>query len=150
MQLLTCEQNTSKFDVRGSVHHSTIHTEKSNRMQQCTKFIIPYLYEAQHVSSDTPSIIRSLKLHWQPLVLHTLKVVGRWGCWTLSASSILNVHKKNTSRLEHNFFPKVVRIIALLPVTNALLCSTQYSHTFDSDVRRNKTQNALLFALQNG
>jgi hypothetical protein len=31
-------------------------------------FIIPYLYEAQHVLGDTPHIIRSLKLHWQPLV----------------------------------------------------------------------------------
>jgi hypothetical protein len=39
-------------------------------------FIIPYLYEAQHVSRDTPPIIRSLKLHWQPLVFHTWKVVG--------------------------------------------------------------------------
>ena len=39
-------------------------------------FIIPSLYEAQHVSSDTPAIIRSLKLHWQPLVFHTWKVVG--------------------------------------------------------------------------
>jgi len=40
-------------------------------------FIISYLYEAQHVSGDTPSIIRSLKLHWQPLVFHTWKVVTR-------------------------------------------------------------------------
>jgi len=40
-------------------------------------FIIPYLYEAQHVSGDTPPIIRSLKLHWRPLVFHTWKVVGR-------------------------------------------------------------------------
>ena len=31
-------------------------------------FIVPYLYEAQHVSVDTPPIIRSLKLHWWPLV----------------------------------------------------------------------------------
>ena len=38
-------------------------------------FIIPYLCEAQHVSGDTPPIIRSLKLHWQPLVFHTWKVV---------------------------------------------------------------------------
>jgi len=36
-------------------------------------FIIPYLYEAQHVSGDTPPIIRSLKLYWQPLVFHTWK-----------------------------------------------------------------------------
>jgi len=39
-------------------------------------FIIPFLYEVQHVSGDTPPIIRSLKLHWQPLVFHTWKVVG--------------------------------------------------------------------------
>jgi hypothetical protein len=55
--------------VRGSVHHSTIHKEKIQ--QDATlyhNFIIPYLYEAQHVSGDTLSIIRSLKLHWQALV----------------------------------------------------------------------------------
>jgi hypothetical protein len=40
-------------------------------------FIIPYLNEAQHVSGDTPPIIRSLELHKQPLVLRTWKVVGR-------------------------------------------------------------------------
>jgi hypothetical protein len=40
-------------------------------------FIIPYLYEAQHVSGDTPPIIRNLKLHLRPLVFHTWKVVGR-------------------------------------------------------------------------
>jgi hypothetical protein len=44
-------------------------------MQQCiTIFIIPYLYDAQHVSGDTLPIIRSLKLHWQSLVFHTWKV----------------------------------------------------------------------------
>jgi hypothetical protein len=37
-------------------------------------FNIPYLYEAQHVSGDTPPIIRSLKLYWQPLVSHTWKL----------------------------------------------------------------------------
>jgi len=40
-------------------------------------FITPYLYKAQHVSGDTPPNIRSLKLHWRPLVFHTWKVVGR-------------------------------------------------------------------------
>ena len=53
-----------KLEVRGSVHHSTIHTTKnSTRCNSVSKFIIPYLYEAQHVSGDTPPIIRSLKLH---------------------------------------------------------------------------------------
>jgi hypothetical protein len=46
-------------------------------MQQCIKFFILYLYETQHVSSDTPLIIRSLKLQWKPLVIHMWKVVGR-------------------------------------------------------------------------
>ena len=40
-------------------------------------YIYIYIYEAQHVSGDTPSIIRSLKLRWQPLVFHTWKVDGR-------------------------------------------------------------------------
>jgi len=43
----------------------------------CKNFIIPYLYEAQHVSGATPPIIRNLKLHWQPLVFYTWKVIGR-------------------------------------------------------------------------
>jgi len=47
-------------------------------MQKCIKIlIIPKLYEDQHVSNDTELIVRSLKLHWQPLVLHTWKAVGR-------------------------------------------------------------------------
>jgi len=45
------------------------------RCKSVSKFIIPYLYEAQHVSGDTPPIVRSLKLHWQPLVLHACRVV---------------------------------------------------------------------------
>jgi hypothetical protein len=67
-------------------------------------FIIPYVYEAQHVLGDTPPIIRSLRLHWQPLVFLTWKVVGRvvgglcqevytCGWWTLSGS----VHCLTTS-----------------------------------------------------
>jgi hypothetical protein len=40
-------------------------------------FIIPYLYKVQHVSGETPPIIRTLKLHWQPLVFYTWKVFGR-------------------------------------------------------------------------
>jgi len=60
------------LDVCGSVHRSTIHKEEIQQdATMYQNFIIPYLYEAQHVSGDTPPIIRSLKLHWQPLVFHT-------------------------------------------------------------------------------
>jgi hypothetical protein len=51
------------LDVRGSVHHSIIHKKKSNKIQKRIKIFISYLYEAQRVSRDTPSIIRSLKLY---------------------------------------------------------------------------------------
>jgi len=47
-------------------------------MQQCIKILLLLiLNEAQDVSGDTSPIIRNLKLHKQPLVLHTWKVVGR-------------------------------------------------------------------------
>jgi hypothetical protein len=59
-------------------------------MQQCIEiFIIAYSYEAQHVSGDTPPIISSLKLRWQPLVFHTWKIVGRvvgGRCWAQCAT----------------------------------------------------------------
>ena len=47
------------------------------RCNNVSNFIIPYLYEAQHVLGDTPPITRNLKLHRQPLVFHTWKVVRR-------------------------------------------------------------------------
>jgi hypothetical protein len=64
------------------VHNETLtcnlRKKKSNKMQKRIKiFIIPYLYEAQHVSGDTPPIFRSIKLHWQPLGIHTWKAAGR-------------------------------------------------------------------------
>jgi hypothetical protein len=72
------ENSLLTLDVRKSVHHNTIQKRKSNKMQQCINiFIIPCLYKAQHVPGDTPPIIRSLKLHWQPLVFYMWKVVGR-------------------------------------------------------------------------
>jgi hypothetical protein len=47
-------------------------------MQKCIKILLfPYLHKAQDVLGDTPPIIRSLKLHWQLLVFHMQKVVGR-------------------------------------------------------------------------
>jgi hypothetical protein len=51
--------------------------KKPTRCNSVSKFIIPYLYEAQHVSGEKAPIIRSLKLHWQPLIFHTWKIVGR-------------------------------------------------------------------------
>jgi hypothetical protein len=32
------------FDVRESVHHSTIHKEKSNELQQCNKILLFHIY----------------------------------------------------------------------------------------------------------
>jgi hypothetical protein len=79
------------------VHHSTIRKEISNKMQQYPNFIIPHLYEAQHVSGDTPSIIRSLKLHSQPLVFHTWKVVGR----------VVGVHLSGTDTVPDKCTPHI-------------------------------------------
>ena len=59
-------------------------------------FIIPCFYEAQHVSGDTPPIIRSLKLHRQLLVFHTWKVVWTCSWWTLSGTVPYNVQQPST------------------------------------------------------
>jgi len=60
-------------------------------------FIIRYLYEAQHVSGDAPPIIRSPKLHWQPLVFHTWKVDGRVVGGRCQAQYVPdNVHQPST------------------------------------------------------
>jgi hypothetical protein len=58
------EVTVPRLGVRGSVHHSTVHKENSKDATMYQNFIIPYLCETQHVSGDTPPIIRSLKLHW--------------------------------------------------------------------------------------
>jgi len=51
-----------KLDVRGSVRHSTNHIEITNKMQPCTRiYYSSVLLIAEHVSSDTPLIIRSSK-----------------------------------------------------------------------------------------
>jgi len=70
-------------------------------------FIIPYVYEAQNVSGDTPPIIMNLKLHWQPLVFHTWKVVGRvvGGGWQakyvpVGVSKIVECSAKGHNRLK--------------------------------------------------
>ena len=62
-------------------------------------YIILYLYEAQHVSGDTPPIIRSLKLHWQPLVFYAWKVVGRLVGGRCQAQYVPdNVHQLNVQQ----------------------------------------------------
>jgi hypothetical protein len=76
-------------------------------------FIIPYVSEAQHVSGDTLPIIRSLKLHWQLLVFHTWKNVGRvvgGSCQEqyvhiLCLTTSTNCTANNLSRMKHQRLP---------------------------------------------
>ena len=81
------------LDVRGSVHHSTIFTVKNptrcNSVIKILLFLI--LNEAQHILGDIQPIIRSLKLHKQPLVLHnTVEGCRTCSCWTLSDTAEMN------------------------------------------------------------
>ena len=74
------------------------YSEKPNKMQQCIKMLLSLiLNEAQHVSGDTPPIIRSLKLHKQPLGLLTWKVVVYALAYTLPDNvQQLHVRKHST------------------------------------------------------
>jgi hypothetical protein len=42
--MVKTHQIQTMFDVRGSVHHSTIHKEKFNKMQQCIKILLFHIY----------------------------------------------------------------------------------------------------------
>ena len=77
-------------------HDARNHEFKNATMYQ--NCIIPYSYEAQHVSGDSPPIIRCLKLRWQPLVFHTWKVVGRVVGGTCAISVPDNVHQLHVQR----------------------------------------------------
>jgi len=58
------------------VHFLQKNPTRRNSVSKFLLFLI--LNEAQHVLGDASPIIRSLKLHKQPLVLHnTVEVVGR-------------------------------------------------------------------------
>jgi len=66
------------LDIRGSVHYSTIRKKKSNKMQQFVKILLFNIYMKLNMFRATHRLSTwSLKLHWQPLVFHTWKVVGR-------------------------------------------------------------------------
>jgi len=67
-------------------------------------FIIPYLYKAQHVSGERPPILRNLKLHWCPLVFHTLKVDGRVVDGRCQAQST-NYTSNNLPRMKNQRLP---------------------------------------------
>jgi hypothetical protein len=64
------------------------YSENPNKMQQCIKVLLfLILHEAQHVSGDTPPIIRSLKLHKQPLAAFTL-------------TSCMNSYSENPNKMQ--------------------------------------------------
>jgi len=61
-----CQPHNSTFDEQVVYKTSELYNSYRKIQQDATvyqNFIIPYLYETQHVSGDTPPIIRSLKLH---------------------------------------------------------------------------------------
>ena len=80
-------------------------------MQQCIIiFIFPYLYEAKHVSGCTPPIVRTQKLHWQLLVFHTWKVVGRVVGGRCQAHFYLTTHDTHNRQISMppvGFEPKI-------------------------------------------
>jgi hypothetical protein len=75
-----------KLDVRGSVHHSTVHMEKSNKMQQCIK-----MYYSIFIWSST-SFGRHTAHHQEPkTALAVSGFANMKGCldmWLLDADSV--------------------------------------------------------------
>jgi hypothetical protein len=80
------ETYMQKLYVRGSVHHSTIHKEKSNKMQQCIKLFLFHIY------TSSTCFGRHTAHHQEPKTALTAsgfsKVEGCWTCswWTVSGT----------------------------------------------------------------
>jgi len=70
------------FDVRGSVHHSTIHKEKSNKMQQCIKILFFHIYMKLNMFRATAAGRCQAHCAWQrppttrPTTFHVWKTRG--------------------------------------------------------------------------
>ena len=97
------------FNARWSLYLLDVWNYSWRKIQQDAtmyqNFIILYLYEAQHVSGDTPPIIRSLKLQWQPLVFHTWKVVGRVVGGTVCLTTSTSYTSNNLPRMKKQRLP---------------------------------------------
>jgi hypothetical protein len=97
--------------------------KKSNKMQQYIKiFTFLYLYEAQHVSDDSPPIIRSLNLQWQPLVFQTWEVVGRTDGRHSLPSACLTVYVWKIKRHQCSF-----RLLMMGGVSLETCCASYWS-----------------------
>ena len=70
-------------------------TQKIQQGATVYQNFVSYLYEAQHISGDIPPIIRSPKLHYQPLVLHMWRVDGHvvaGRCYRLATTRPSTLH----------------------------------------------------------
>jgi len=78
-----CAYDLYTFDVRGSVHHSTIHTEKSNKMQQCIK-----IYYSIFMWS--PTCFGRHTVHYQEAksALAASGFAYMEGCWTCGCCTL--------------------------------------------------------------
>jgi hypothetical protein len=84
--------NFLHFDVLGSMHHSIIHTEKSNKMQQCIK-----IYYSIFICSST-CFGRHIAHRQEPktaLALH-FYTEGCWTLWLLDADSVQQPQRPTT------------------------------------------------------
>ena len=107
-----------------------IHIKNATTCNSVSKFI-SYLYEAQHVSGDIPPIIRSLKLHSQPLVLHTWRVVGRvvaGRCQCPATTRPTTLHVCKTRGCYCSF--RLLKMVGLSPET--WWASYKYEINFDA------------------
>jgi hypothetical protein len=66
----------------------------------------------------TPPIIRSLKLHWQPLVFHTWKVVSTCSWWTTCFGRHTAHHQESKTALAATDFSYVVGCLDVQSVEN--------------------------------
>jgi hypothetical protein len=101
---------------------------------------MPYLNKAQHVPGDSPPIIRSLKLHKQPLDLHTWKVIGRAVVGLCQVALVdFQLDAQNSYLFIYNTSIKILYMFRTLPCSSSgglrrKECSTFNGEAIEDDV----------------
>ena len=87
----------TELDVRGSVHHNTIHKEKTNKMQQCIQILLLHIYMKLNMLRWHTANHQEPKIALAASDVSYMEGCWAWSWWTLSGTVCLTTSTNYTS-----------------------------------------------------